>query len=139
MFEATVWLVAEVRPRAVLIENVPALVDDDAFRDIREFARLELEHLGYELHWRTLNASGFRARSGPEARSARRTACRGLGAVPVAGTLARPCSDGGDGVVEVHGGAQATPPDRQERRPDLRVRRRRRLARQGSLHGFKGR
>ncbi|WDT60006.1 DNA cytosine methyltransferase [Streptomyces sp. G7(2002)] len=59
LFEATVWLVAEVRPRAVLIENVPTLVDSEAFVEMREFARLELEHLGYSLHWHTLNASSF--------------------------------------------------------------------------------
>ncbi|MDG9704958.1 DNA cytosine methyltransferase [Streptomyces sp. DH37] len=59
LLEATVWLVAEVRPRTVLIENVPALVGDDAFTDIREFIRLELEHLGYVLHWRTINACDF--------------------------------------------------------------------------------
>jgi len=59
LLEATVWLVAEARPRAVLIENVPALVGDDAFADLREFIRLELEHLGYVLHWQTLNACDF--------------------------------------------------------------------------------
>lgn len=59
LLEAAVWLVAEVRPRAVLIENVPALVSDDAFTGIREFVRLELEHLGYALHWRTINARDF--------------------------------------------------------------------------------
>ncbi|MGW1886547.1 DNA cytosine methyltransferase [Streptomyces sp. NPDC001970] len=59
LLEATMWLVAEVQPRALLIENVPALVSDDAFADIREFVRLELEHLGYTLQWRVLDASGF--------------------------------------------------------------------------------
>lgn len=59
LLEATVWLVAEVGPRAVLIENVPALVSSDAFEDIRESIRLELEHLGYKLYWRTQNASSF--------------------------------------------------------------------------------
>ncbi|MET7935949.1 DNA cytosine methyltransferase [Streptomyces sp. NPDC005322] len=59
LLEATVWLASEVRPRAVLIENVPALITDDAFVDVRAFIRLELEHLGYVLHWQTLNAVEF--------------------------------------------------------------------------------
>jgi DNA (cytosine-5)-methyltransferase 1 len=59
LLEAAVWLTTEVRPRAVLIENVPALVTDRAFEDVREFIHLELEHLGYVLHWHILNASDF--------------------------------------------------------------------------------
>ncbi|MDT0308362.1 DNA cytosine methyltransferase [Streptomyces sp. DSM 44917] len=59
LLEATVWLVAGVRPRAVLIENVPALVSDDAFTGLREFVRAELEHLGYVLRWNILNAGDF--------------------------------------------------------------------------------
>lgn len=59
LLEATVWLVTEVQPKAVLIENVPALVNDDAFSDVREFVSQELEHLGYSLHWHVLNAGDF--------------------------------------------------------------------------------
>ncbi|PJE99198.1 DNA cytosine methyltransferase [Streptomyces carminius] len=59
LLEAAVWLTTEVRPRAVLIENVPALVNDGAFAELREFVGAELEHLGYVLHWRMLNACDF--------------------------------------------------------------------------------
>ncbi|MFJ6565916.1 DNA cytosine methyltransferase [Streptomyces sp. NPDC091292] len=59
LLEATVWLAAEVRPRAILIENVPALVDHSAFVDVREAIRIELEHLGYVLKWHVLNARDF--------------------------------------------------------------------------------
>lgn len=59
LLEATVWLVAEVQPKAVLIENVPALINDDSFADVRQFVSQELAHLGYSLHWRILNASDF--------------------------------------------------------------------------------
>ncbi|GGT27802.1 DNA cytosine methyltransferase [Streptomyces purpureus] len=59
LLEATVWLTAGVRPRVALIENVPDLVTSEAFSDIREFIRLELEHLGYRLHGRVLNANEF--------------------------------------------------------------------------------
>jgi DNA (cytosine-5)-methyltransferase 1 len=59
LLEATVWLVTEVQPRALLVENVPALVTDHAFAGIREFVRLELEHLGYRLHWNVLDSSRF--------------------------------------------------------------------------------
>ncbi|MEU4684808.1 DNA cytosine methyltransferase [Streptomyces xinghaiensis] len=59
LLRATIWLVPGIRPRAVLIENVPELVQSDAYADIRGFVHEELEHLGYRLHWQVLNASGF--------------------------------------------------------------------------------
>ncbi|SFD62607.1 DNA (cytosine-5)-methyltransferase 1 [Streptomyces aidingensis] len=59
LLEAAVWLTTEVRPRSLLIENVPGLVRDSAFTELREFAHRELEHLGYVLSWNTLNASDF--------------------------------------------------------------------------------
>ncbi|MFE1358395.1 DNA cytosine methyltransferase [Streptomyces harbinensis] len=59
LLEATVWLAAEVLPRAILIENVPALVEAEEFAQIRAFVHTELEHLGYVLHWNVLNAKHF--------------------------------------------------------------------------------
>ncbi|MFR9724533.1 DNA cytosine methyltransferase [Streptomyces sp. MS19] len=59
LFEATIWLATEVRPRAVLLENVPALVDDASFEELRAFARTELGHLGYVLREKVLNAKDF--------------------------------------------------------------------------------
>ncbi|MEU0430972.1 DNA cytosine methyltransferase [Streptomyces sp. NPDC006290] len=59
LVKAAVYLAHAVRPRALLIENVPALADSDKFRDFHEFARAELEHLGYEFSWFVLNAADF--------------------------------------------------------------------------------
>ncbi|MFJ5967090.1 DNA cytosine methyltransferase [Streptomyces sp. NPDC093060] len=59
LIEATAYLVHAVQPRALVIENVPTLVDEDSFAPIREFLHKELEHLGYELTWFVLNAADF--------------------------------------------------------------------------------
>lgn len=63
LLTAAVYLAHAVRPRALLLENVPALADSDRFHDFREFARAELEHLGYEFSWFVLNAADF---AGPQ-------------------------------------------------------------------------
>ncbi|MCM1970853.1 DNA cytosine methyltransferase [Streptomyces sp. G1] len=59
LLEAAIYLAHAVRPRALLVENVPTLAHADRFRDFREFARAELEHLGYEFSWFILNAADF--------------------------------------------------------------------------------
>ncbi|MFI1724019.1 DNA cytosine methyltransferase [Streptomyces sp. NPDC020489] len=59
LLKATVYLVHAIRPRALLLENVPGLADSDKFREFRDFARAELEHLGYEFSWFVLNAADF--------------------------------------------------------------------------------
>jgi DNA (cytosine-5)-methyltransferase 1 len=59
LLEAAVYLAHAIRPRAVLVENVPGLADPEKFRDFHEFARAELEHLGYEFSWFVLNAADF--------------------------------------------------------------------------------
>lgn len=59
LLEAAILLAYSIQPRAVLIENVPGLVDAAAFEPLREFVRKELEHLGYRLHWFVLNAADF--------------------------------------------------------------------------------
>ncbi|MFJ6250416.1 MULTISPECIES: DNA cytosine methyltransferase [unclassified Streptomyces] len=59
LLRATVYLAHAVRPRALIIENVPTLIDPEGFRDFHGFARAELDHLGYELCWFVLNAADF--------------------------------------------------------------------------------
>ncbi|MFJ2814300.1 DNA cytosine methyltransferase [Streptomyces sp. NPDC087294] len=59
LLAATVYLAHAIRPRAVLIENVPALTHSDDHESFREFARTELAHLGYELNWFVVNAVDF--------------------------------------------------------------------------------
>lgn len=59
LLEATVYLVHAIRPRAVLVENVPGLAHSDAYQRFRDFARAELVHLGYELRWCVVNAVDF--------------------------------------------------------------------------------
>lgn len=59
LLRATVYLVHAIRPRAVLIENVPGLAHSDAYQQFRDFARAELAHLGYEFSWLVVNAVDF--------------------------------------------------------------------------------
>ncbi|MFH8563797.1 DNA cytosine methyltransferase [Streptomyces sp. NPDC017988] len=59
LLEATLYLVHSVQPRSLLIENVPGLVSAPAFEPIRDFIRVELEHLGYRFQWFVVNAADF--------------------------------------------------------------------------------
>jgi DNA (cytosine-5)-methyltransferase 1 len=59
LLEATVYLVHAIRPKAMLIENVPGLAHADDYREFRDFARAELSHLGYEFSWFVVNAADF--------------------------------------------------------------------------------
>nr|WP_107905623.1 DNA cytosine methyltransferase [Streptomyces chartreusis] len=59
LIQATAYLVHAVQPRALVVENVPTLIEDDSFVPVREFLHKELEHLGYALTWFVLNASDF--------------------------------------------------------------------------------
>ncbi|WP_326730108.1 DNA cytosine methyltransferase [Streptomyces phaeochromogenes] len=59
LLEATVYLVHAIRPRALLIENVPGLAHSDEHQQFRDFARVELAHLGYEFTWFIVNAADF--------------------------------------------------------------------------------
>ncbi|MFB7568894.1 DNA cytosine methyltransferase [Streptomyces sp. NPDC056165] len=59
LLEAAVLLVHAIRPRAVLIENVPGLAHQDEYERFRDFARAELAHLGYEFSWFVMNAIDF--------------------------------------------------------------------------------
>ncbi|WP_075737359.1 DNA cytosine methyltransferase [Streptomyces acidiscabies] len=59
LLKAAVYLVHAIKPRMLLIENVPGLADSDDYEEFREFARDELAHLGYEFSWSVLNAVDF--------------------------------------------------------------------------------
>lgn len=59
LLEAAVYLAHAVQPRALLIENVPGLVDAPDYEPIRDFIRKELDHLGYRIRWFVLNAADF--------------------------------------------------------------------------------
>jgi DNA (cytosine-5)-methyltransferase 1 len=59
LIQATAFLAAEVQPAAVLIENMPGLVDKAGFEPVRRELHDELEHLGFKLFWQVLNAQDF--------------------------------------------------------------------------------
>jgi DNA (cytosine-5)-methyltransferase 1 len=58
LFPAMIRLVDQIRPRAVMIENVRGFLDA-VFQDYRCYVRKELEKLGYEPGWKLMNASEF--------------------------------------------------------------------------------
>jgi len=58
LFPTALRLVDEMRPRAVMIENVRGFLDA-VFEDYREHLRSQLTKLGYTTEWRLLNASDF--------------------------------------------------------------------------------
>lgn len=58
LFPAAIRLIDETRPKAVMIENVRGFLDA-VFEDYRGALKRQLEKLGYETHWRLLNASDF--------------------------------------------------------------------------------
>jgi DNA (cytosine-5)-methyltransferase 1 len=58
LFPATIRLVDQLRPKAVMIENVRGILEP-VFFDYREFIKKELQKLGYESGWKLMNASGF--------------------------------------------------------------------------------
>ncbi|WP_280459714.1 DNA cytosine methyltransferase [Nocardia carnea] len=51
-----VW---RLRPRAVLLENVPDLVLRDVYAESREYVQKYLEDAGYRFSWRVVNARNF--------------------------------------------------------------------------------
>ncbi|MFB7931044.1 MULTISPECIES: DNA cytosine methyltransferase [Streptomyces] len=59
LLTATIYLVHSIQPRALLLENLPALVESPAYAGIRDFVRAELTHLGYRFRWFVLNAADF--------------------------------------------------------------------------------
>lgn len=58
LFPAALRLIDETRPKAVMIENVRGFLGA-VFEDYRGLLRENLEKLGFETHWRLLNASDF--------------------------------------------------------------------------------
>lgn len=58
LFPAMIRLVDQIRPRAVMIENVRGFLDA-VFQDYRGYIKRELEKLGYEPGWKLMNASDF--------------------------------------------------------------------------------
>ncbi|MFJ9915220.1 DNA cytosine methyltransferase [Actinacidiphila glaucinigra] len=60
VLKATILLMHGVRPRALLIENVPNLVVDAEYQPIRDYVEAELSHLGYGYRWFVVNAMDHR-------------------------------------------------------------------------------
>ncbi len=58
LFPEAIRLVDEIKPRAVMLENVRGLMDT-VFDDYRKKIHDSLRKLGYEAQWRLLNASDF--------------------------------------------------------------------------------
>lgn len=58
LFPAMIRLVDEIRPRAVMIENVRGILDA-VFEDYRSHVAKELSRLGYTPGWKLMNASDF--------------------------------------------------------------------------------
>ncbi|MCX4981109.1 DNA cytosine methyltransferase [Streptomyces sp. NBC_00572] len=59
VLRAAIDLARSIRPKAVLLENVPDLVDSPAFEDDRAWIEKELTAVGYRTSWRVLNAADF--------------------------------------------------------------------------------
>ncbi len=59
VLKAAVDLVYGVQPRAILLENVPDLVEKDEYEPVRAYVGEELGHLGYRFSWHVLNAKDF--------------------------------------------------------------------------------
>ena len=58
LFPEAIRLVDQIRPKAVMIENVRGILDA-VFADYREELGRQLHRLGYHTEWRLLNASKF--------------------------------------------------------------------------------
>lgn len=58
LFPAALRLIEEIRPKAVMIENVRGFLSA-VFEDYRTHLKAELSKLGYHTDWRLLNASDF--------------------------------------------------------------------------------
>ncbi|CAA9892138.1 Modification methylase NgoMIV [Candidatus Methylobacter favarea] len=58
MFPSAIRLIDEIRPRAVMIENVRGILDA-VFDDYRNYVSGKIGKLGYKTDWRLLNASDY--------------------------------------------------------------------------------
>ncbi|MFG2818294.1 DNA cytosine methyltransferase [Kitasatospora sp. NPDC048365] len=59
LLRAAIWLATAVRPKALLLENVPDLVEKDEYAEDRSWIEDELAHAGYRPSWKVLNAADF--------------------------------------------------------------------------------
>ncbi|WP_343239570.1 DUF6339 family protein [Streptomyces sp. SID9913] len=59
VLRTAIALVERIRPRAVLFENVPDLVESPEFETDRHWIDTALERSGYRTGWRVLNAADF--------------------------------------------------------------------------------
>ena len=58
LFPAAIRLIDEIKPKAVMIENVRGFLSP-VFEDYRLFLKAEFKKLGYSIDWRLLNSSDF--------------------------------------------------------------------------------
>lgn len=58
LFPSMIRLVEEIKPRAVMIENVRGILDA-VFEDYRTYISGQIGKMGYQTDWRLLNASDF--------------------------------------------------------------------------------
>ena len=58
LFPAAIRLIDEIRPKAVMIENVRGFLSP-VFEDYRLYLKAEFKKLGYQIDWRLLSASDF--------------------------------------------------------------------------------
>lgn len=59
LVRASIFLTMEIKPRVLMIENTPALLTAPKFAETRSFVEQELQHLGYQMNWRILDAQHF--------------------------------------------------------------------------------
>ncbi len=58
LFPAMIRLVDQIRPKAIMIENVRGILDA-VFHDYRQYISGQLKKLGYQTGWKLMNASDF--------------------------------------------------------------------------------
>ena len=58
LFPDALRLIAVIRPKAILLENVRGIFDD-IFKNYRDYIRTTIESYGYNVYWELLNASDF--------------------------------------------------------------------------------
>ncbi|MGW5438946.1 DNA cytosine methyltransferase [Nocardia asteroides] len=59
LLDTTGHWIWQLRPRAVLLENVPALVSRSEYAESRSYLEKYLEDAGYEFSWRVMDACNF--------------------------------------------------------------------------------
>ncbi|MFF2086214.1 DNA cytosine methyltransferase [Nocardia sp. NPDC058176] len=59
LLDTTGHWIWQLRPRAVILENVPALVSRSEYAESRSYLEKYLEDVGYEFGWRVVNACDF--------------------------------------------------------------------------------